>query len=410
MRIISTLIFLVTITTTFGQYIDGPANIRNKPNGDKLFSINNLGSIQLDEELQNDWNKIYLHCFVKPNQLIKRKTIKANSVLLNSKGDSIGYTLTEFQVNENFDENYRDYNKLEFIYIELSGFMYKDNIKHNITFEEILNNKPSYLDSCQNTYITYQEENGKYITLIHKCNMYETSILINNDYVPIFVKEFQDIKRISCVEGQESTIKLEMKSDYFSETIKTKIFTVEADEIEINDKLIKAVKYGCCGAEDYYQAFNSLTHNKLMDYESKLYIIDIPNSPIEGYLGFFVAGYEPKEEKMIIGTLTFTDGDNIINKVNFVTQDKQKYDNIFRFVPDMEFIALNTKDNVNQNKDRIELWTKNFSKSPKDLTDFQFIIKFYDKSNSKTYIQKLDFINGYINGNNKSEFDIMIDK
>jgi hypothetical protein len=76
----------------------------------------------------------------------------------------------------------------------------------------------------------------------------------------------------------------------------------------------------------------------------------------------------------------------------------------------MEFVALNTKDNVNQNKDRIELWTKNFSKSPKDLTDFQFIIKFYDKSNSKTYIQKLDFINGYINGNNKSEFDIMIDK
>lgn len=410
MRIISTLIFLVTITTTFGQYIDGPANVRNKPNGDKLFSINNLVLIQLDEELQNDWNKINLRCFVKPNQLIDKKIIKANSLLLNSKGDSIGYTFIEFQVDENFNKNYRSYNELEFVEIEISGFTFKDNIKHNLSFEEILNNKPSYLDSCQNTYITYQEENGQHVTLINKCNMYETSILINNDYMPIFVKELQDIKRISGFEGQKSTIKLEMKSDYFSETIKTKNFTVEADEIEIRGKLIKAVKYGCCGAEDYYQAFNSLTYAKLMDYESKLYTIDIPNSPIEGYLGFFVAGYEPKEGKMIIGTLTFTDGDNIINKVNFVTQDKQTYDNILRFVPDMEFVALNTEDNVTQNKDEIELWSKDFSKSPKDLTGFRFIIKFYDESNSKTYIQKLDFINGYINGNNKSEFDIMIDK
>ena len=410
MRIISTLIFLLTITTTFGQHIDGPANIRNKPSGDKLFSINNLVSIRLAGELENDWHKINLHCFVKPNQLIGKKTIRANSVLLNSKGDSIGYTLVEFQINKNLNENYRKYDELESIEIELSGFTFKNNIKYKLSFEEILNNKMSYIDSCQNTYITYQEENGQYITLIHKCNMYETSLLINNDYVPIFVKESQDIKRISGAEGQESVIKLEMKSDYFSENIKTKFFTVEADEIDIRGKLIKAARYGCCGAEDYYQLFNSLTHNKIMDYESKLYTISIPNSRIEGYLGFFVSGYKLIDGKMIIGTLTFTNGDNIINKVNFVTQDKQKFDNILRFVPDMEFVALDTKDNVKKNKNEIELWSKNFSKSPKDLTGFQFLIHFYDDSNDKIYTQKLDFINGYITGNNKAEFDITIDK
>jgi hypothetical protein len=410
MRIISTLIFLVTITTTFGQYIDGPANIRSKPNGDKLFSVNNLVSIRLDGEPKNDWYRISLHCFVKPIQLIDKKTIKANSILLNSKGDSIGYTLDEFQVNENLNENYRKYNELESVEIELTGFTFKNNIKHNLSFEEILNNKTSYLDSCQNTYITYQEESGMYITLIHKCNMYETSVLINNDYVPLFVKETQDIKRISGAEGQESVIKLEMKSDYFSENIKSNYFNVEADEIDIRGKLIKAVRFGCCGAEDYYQLFNSITYKKIMDYESKLYTISIPNSRIEGYLGFFVSGYQPIDGKMVIGTLTFTNGDNLINKVNFVTNDKQKYDNILRFVPDMEFVALNQKDDVKKNKDEIELWTKNFSKSTKDLTGFQFLIHFIDDSNGKEYTQKLDFINGYINGNSKTEFDIMIDK
>ena len=200
-----------------------------------------------------------------------------------------------------------------------------------------------------------------------------------------------------------------MKSAYFTNNPELKRFTVEADEISVDGKLIRAVRHGCCGAQDYYQLFNSQTLNKVMDYEAKLYSINIPNSKIEGHLGFFSFGYEPIDGKMIIGTLTFTDGEQIINKVNFVTQDKQKFDHVPRFIPAMEFIALNQRDHVSKNKDEIELWTKNYSNSPKDLTGFQFLIHLVDDSNDKTYTQKLNFINGLVNGNSVIEFDIEID-
>lgn len=410
MRLLTTFILLWTATSMCGQYIDGPANIRNRPNGEKLFSINNLVSIEIEDQSQNGWKKIKLNCYVKPSQLLlDKKTIKQNSKLLNSEGDSIGSTLTQFIVDDNYNENYRKYKELQLIEVGIAGYTFKDNIRQELTKTEILSNKKSYADSCQNTFITFQREDGLYITLIHKCSLYETSILIDDNYVPTFIKETQDIKKMSGAEGQQSQIQMQFKTDYYSNKPLIKHFSVEADAVEIRGKLIKAVKYGCCGGENSYQAFNSSTFNKLMDYESKIYTVNIPNSQIEGYLGFMPSGYIPTNGKMRLGSLTFTDGKRVINKVHFITNDKQKFDNILRFVPDMEFVAVNHKDDVKDGKDEIELWTKNFSKSAGDLSGFQLLIHFIDDSNNKSYTQKLDFTNGYINGNSSPEFDIYID-
>jgi hypothetical protein len=390
-------LLLLSINSS-GQYVNGPANIRNSPNGDKLFSINDYVLIDIDDNAIDDWYKIELHCYVKPNQLIDKKIIKANSILLDFDGDSIGVTLNQFEINNNYNEKYWKYNELEKIEIGLTGYTFKNNIRQEITRDEIIINKESYVDSCQNTYLTYKEENGTTISLIHKCDLYEGSIIVNGVYVSVFIQESQDIKRISGAEGQESKIALNIKTDYFSNNPKIRKFSVEADKVTVYGKLIEAVQYGCCGAEDYYHIYNSSTFQKLMDYEAKLYKISIPNSRIEGYLGFSTTGYQLIENKMIVGTLIFTDGERTINKINFITKDKQKFDNILRFVPDMEFKSLNQKDKVKQEGDEIELWSKNNSQNSKDLSGFQFLIHLIDDSNGKEYIQKLDFINGLMKG------------
>ena len=126
---------------------------------------------------------------------------------------------------------------------------------------------------------------------------------------------------------------------------------------------------------------------------------------IEGFIG-----YQPKYQDNsdgVIGTLSFTDGEVVINTINFVTKDTQK--SILRYVPDMEFIPINSKDKVLDDKKSIDLWSKNFSKSNKDLSDFRFLVHLVDDSTGKTYTQELTFSNGRVNENQKREFDISID-
>ena len=408
MRFVTTLFLMGIVISSFGQYVNGPANIRDKPNGEKLFSVNNYVSIQINGEPKGDWYKVGLLCSVKRGQLIDKKKIMANAVLYNAQGDSIGIALSDFQVANNFDENSEKYKELDVVSVELVGYTFKGNIRDQLSFAEIVKNKTSFSDTCQTSFVTFKDDYGANVTLIHKCDMYETSLLINDEYVPTFVKEYQDITR-SGGEGQLSTINLELKADYFNNRSIVKKFSVEADELEVEGKLIKTVKYGCCDSRDFYQLFNSLSFNKLMVYESKLFTINIPNSYIQGYLGFVTSGELLADGKMILGTLTFTDGEKVINKVRFITKNKQLIENDMVVEPEMEFFALNQKDDVKKEYNEIELWTKDFSKSSKDLSGFQFLVHFIDSSTGKRYTQKLNFVNGFINGNSKTEFDINID-
>lgn len=263
----------------------------------------------------------------------------------------------------------------------------------------------SYSDSCKTRYTTYQQGDGMSITLIDKCDIYATSILNNNTYQRVIIRERQRIKRISGAEGQDSEIDLEIIEDYYQKNRRVRKFSAKADKIEIQGKLITAVQYGCCAGEDTYQLYNTVTLNKLMEYNATLYHLRIPNSNIEGFIG-----YQPKYQDSsdgVIGTLSFTDGEVVINTINFVTKDTQK--SILRYVPDMEFIPINSKDKVLDDKKSIDLWSKNFSKSNKDLSDFRFLVHLVDDSTGKTYTQELTFSNGRVNENQKREFDISID-
>lgn len=408
MRLIAIFLFVFLSSNLFGQYINGPANIRDKPNGEILYSINDYVKVYIqDDSISNDWRKIILTCKVKPNDLINKTTLKASSILYSINGDSVGYALKEFKVYENQNQNDRNYSELKMISVFLKGFTFKSNLRNELTEAEILKNKPAYSDSFNSRYIQFQDENGAFVTKTVQCKYYNSSILVNGEYQTAIVKEIQNVKRSSDMEGQESTIDLEIVTNYFSDFPERKYFTIEADKVDIEKNIIKTVKYGCCGAVDECQLFRIESFKKLMDYDKVLYQVDIPNSNIEGFIGFQFSLYD--KNKIDIGTLTFCSLDSIINKVKILTHDKNKYDNIVRIVPDMEFETLNAKDETSHKKTELRLWSKNKSKSWEDITDFNFQIHFLDGSTGKDFTQKIEFKNGYIAGNPHKEFEIIIE-
>nr|NQU94502.1 hypothetical protein [Bacteroidota bacterium] len=410
-RIISlttTCFLLLSALMMKGQYINGPANIRDLPNGEKLFSVNDYIKIDIVKVEPNyDWFKVSLNCYVKPESLIDKKNIKPGSALLDINGDSIGFTYKQFDIYENHDKTNYKYHNLDEIHIALDGYTYKSNIRTSISFNEILENKPSFADSCFNQYLTYQEENGMTIKVIKRCELYEEEMKKGKEFEKVFIREIQEIKRISGAEGQASAIRLEMMSDYLTNNPVIRTISVEADKVEIYNGMIKSVKYGCCGGENRYQLYNYTDLKMVMEYDAKLYSIEIPNSNIKGYLGYESMGYNSKE--MIVGKLHFSDGEKIINTVNFFTKDKETYRNILRFVPGMEFKTLDKRDEIHRNNSNLKLWSGNFSKSIRDITGFKFIVHISDDSSENDYTQELEFVDGYINGDYRREINICID-
>ncbi|MCT4589131.1 MAG: hypothetical protein N4A71_15015 [Carboxylicivirga sp.] len=407
MKTISTFLLLTLTITSFAQHIDGPANMRKAPNGDKLFSLNDYVWVSLKtEQPVNNWYELEVYCYVVPNDLINKTTVKANTTLLSVDGDSIGFTYNQFEI-ENYSERYYAYDDLEQIEISLKGHTYKSNIRKGISNGELLANKKSLADSCMSTYVSYQEENGQWVDLIEECSIYPASIMINNERESVLVKQKQKIKRYAGAEGQYSVIDLEFKKMNYSDNPTIKEFTIEADKVDIEYPLLNAVTYGCCGAENYYQLFTTSNFEKLMDYIEVLYEIDIPNSSTKGYLGYIPFGRSNDEE--IVGQLTFIDGKEVRNTVYFATKDKSKQENILQFVPDMEFKPISDRDKIRNEGLQIRLWSQNANKGSSALTGFKFLIHLIDDSTGKDYVQELEITDGYVNGNSEKEFTIWID-
>ncbi len=407
MRSTLLLLFTITFTNALGQYINGPANIRDKPNGNRLFSVSDSVKIVVDKKQEiNGWHQIELMCYVESDRILDKQFIKASTTLLTINGDSIGHTFAQFRLDENFNELSDKYKELGKIYISLKGYTHKSNLRQEKSNQDLIDSRLTYSDSCQTKYKIIQEA-GWAVTIVDKCNIYATSILNSDTYQNVIIRERQRIRRISGGEGQDSQIDLEIVEGYTGENRHVRRFSAKADKIEIQGRVINVVQYGCCAGEDTYQLYNAKTLNKIMEYNTALYHLRIPNSKIEGFIG-----YQPKYQDNrdgVIGTLSFTDGEVVINTINFITKDKQKFANILRYVPDMEFIPINPKDKVLDDKKSIDLWSKNFSKSSKDLSDFRFLVHLTDESTGKTYTQEITFSNGRVNGNQRKEFDISID-
>lgn len=123
------ILFFTSIfcTSIFADLIDGPANIRDFPNGKIIFSLNNV-NVQCKD--YKDWYYISLMVWLKKDDVIEEKQIKKGSILYDSNNNEIGKTLDSIVITA--QENLLYSNTLGKFSCTLSGYTFNNNIQKNV--------------------------------------------------------------------------------------------------------------------------------------------------------------------------------------------------------------------------------------------------------------------------------------
>ena len=122
------LIILLTISCVnlFAEKIDGPANIRKEPKGEKFISLYDNVEVTCTE-IENDWYKIGFAVKLTKEQYEQSKiTISAGTKLYNLKDELIGEALIDLTFSHKMmggPKNKRWYG------VEWTGYTYKSNIR-----------------------------------------------------------------------------------------------------------------------------------------------------------------------------------------------------------------------------------------------------------------------------------------
>ncbi len=138
------LFWLVIILPTpflFAERIDGPANVRDKPNGKALFSLNDSVKV-ICNSFENGWYHIGVYVYF-PAKSLQQQTLAKGTVLLDKNGNEIGHLLSSMELNyhepDPSGETWGTY---------LTAYTYKGNIRPD-SFQEYqieqLLNSPEYL-------------------------------------------------------------------------------------------------------------------------------------------------------------------------------------------------------------------------------------------------------------------------
>ncbi len=120
--------FMLSFTVN-AQLIDGPANIREKPNDKLLFSINDNVPVNY-RFYQNDWYLVSFTVNVHESDFLSDNVISKEAKLFDSSGNEIGKTLDNISVS-NEKTTYHPENHTYTCVFE--GYTFKNNLKDSIS-------------------------------------------------------------------------------------------------------------------------------------------------------------------------------------------------------------------------------------------------------------------------------------
>lgn len=169
------LMFLFTFFTaniSFAEIIDGPANVRDKPNGKIKYSLLDSIAVEYIEQV-NNWYKIGIFClvdtcdlFVLTNNEYPDMILKKGVQIKDSLNKKIGHTLDSIR-GWPYNRKPNTYGCLEMI---LEGYTHEQNIRPNSIVENALD---SLLRSGKNTYEDFSKH-------IDQFNYYEWSLFLDS--------------------------------------------------------------------------------------------------------------------------------------------------------------------------------------------------------------------------------------
>lgn len=129
LKIIFLLFSLQTIQNIEAEIIDGPANIRNKPNGTVICSLNDNTFIEI-ENSHNKWYSISLLFKLNSIQL-KNGKMQNGDRIINNLNKTVGIFKADFKLT-NISEKYKRNNIISH-WAVLNAYTYKNNFKYILT-------------------------------------------------------------------------------------------------------------------------------------------------------------------------------------------------------------------------------------------------------------------------------------
>lgn len=257
------------------------------------------------------------------------------------------------------------------------------------------------------SYVTVTGEGENIETEINNINYSENYLNYQNELNHYVLKTTQLTKSSRGQEGQYSSIKVEIFNIPNSKLIST--IETESDDISFFTDFYKTGKYGCCGAEDYYELTSLWENETFLKFNSKYYYIEIPNARIHFYFGFLSDARDDKN--LILGELYFAHSIpksvpgksiishdfKIVNKLIFKAKDKELYDRIVPFCPSMTLIKNTEKDQLIDYPDHQELrlWSYNNWKGLEGINFNGLKLEF---SNDTIIPIEIPIENGYLFG------------
>lgn len=137
MKIFITLLLCITASTSLAERIDGPANIRDNPNGNKLFTLDD-GLLIYPVSEHGDWYKIHLLLNVKRSDylLSTQQVLKGSPLFTTYRNLEASKAVNT--VSAPLSQMYSEDGEGEIFTVVIEGYTYKENIKEKALIEESL--------------------------------------------------------------------------------------------------------------------------------------------------------------------------------------------------------------------------------------------------------------------------------
>jgi hypothetical protein len=116
-----------------GERIDGPANIRDKPNGKVLFELYDNALVEVTTKAENDWYQVLVYADIDTTEYKMNSILKDRPIIVHT--DTIGKVITSHDISKGQGR--------DFVYAMLFGYTHKKNIKPETVIETVFKNNLS---------------------------------------------------------------------------------------------------------------------------------------------------------------------------------------------------------------------------------------------------------------------------
>lgn len=390
------LILMVLFFTQSGfsqKYINGPANLRDQPNGKIMIQLEDAFQVFVMEQT-GDWFKIEFSCLVE-NTYLADSILPKGISLFNDQLKPIGKTLNQIELSQYTEPSEKD----GFSRVDFDFYTYKTNLK-DLTFEELKTHKDLIVANSAQASVAIYKENG--LEFLQKTDVsYKYEYFFDGtDIIRYLICKKEITKNILDAEGSNTDITLLFYPNLSAKD--TFSYAKHANRYDLQDNMLISTLYGCCGSEDYYELSTFPGNQTFLEFNSRYFVISVPNTQNMLMFGFNVEPRYENQDELLIGELNYSFNHKKSGKVKFFAASKEQLESISMYSPEIEFISMSDKDEEQnyQEYSELNLWTIDQENDPTKISQTGIKITFTDEQNGEKKEFDIIAVNGKINEKN----------